>query len=145
MADCLWLTSSLLQLTPSACQCSACGDKDAPCPSLLVGLDSERCHVGRCGEGEELWHGNLKFKCFERYGWQLFKEYFTQFLSVGSMQMRIRKSCRNPNYSITVTQQLQSQVWFYISSLSSLCMQTGLLNHSGVKRTEGFLFFSYFS
>lgn len=59
-------------------------DKDAPCPSLLVGLDSERCHAGRCGEGEELCHGNLKFKCFERYEWQLFKEYFTQFLTLGS-------------------------------------------------------------
>lgn len=70
-------TSSADPIQPF-CLCSACRDNGAPCPS---GLDSERCHVGRCGEGEELWHGHLKFKCFERYEWQLFKEYFTQFQS----------------------------------------------------------------
>lgn len=108
---------------PLACLCSACGDKDAPCPSLLVVPDSERCHVGRCGEGEELWRGNLKFKCFERYEWQLFKEYFTWCLSVGS------ELCKWESISSveTVVTQLRLhnnfKVWFYISSLSSSSMQ----------------------
>lgn len=75
----------------------------------------ERCHVGRCGEGEELWDSNLKFKCFERYERQLFEEHCTPFFSCWFRTLKILK------YSYTATQKNSSRVLY--RPLSSPCME----------------------
>lgn len=86
----------------------------------------ERCHVGRCGEGEELGDSNLKFKCFERYETQLFEEHCTPFFS--SVGSELWKS------SNTVTQQLKkSQVEFYTAHCLALAWNWNASESSKIK------------